>query len=191
MMTGMLAIALAVAIQAAPMSEADKDAYNKEAAELATRWRAATDCRERPRLPDETVEACTDRRLAALSAGGNRAFYQTSPFAAGEARQRCDDGDQRSGEAPGACITRMMIVIQDETNPFGTFETGFNSPVEEVADRMAPRPRQERPAPQTTRCDRNVRNYADENETSMSISFGCSTGDADAIELLGSPWNDE
>ena len=115
MVSGLL-FALALTAQDATP---ETPAYREEAARIVTRWRAEEDCRTQPRPQGESVEACADRRQAAVAATPGYEYFAVGPVWAGQARTRCEAGEQRAEEAPGACIHRIMIVIQSEDDLFG------------------------------------------------------------------------
>lgn len=104
MIATLFALSLMTQTASTPPVDPAKAAYDAEASRLAARAPYEERCLTMTRLPGESVEACTDRRMA----------LQTTPSAgpdperAGEARRGCESEGLLDGETLGLCITRRM-----------------------------------------------------------------------------------
>lgn len=150
-----LSAVLGLGPQAAPAG-AEVTAADIEAAHMIERHAAEVLCVTQLRPENETVAACTDRRLAVMRSQPD--FRPVSPTQARAARLRCETEGPRDGETLSACLARDDGVMVEDI---------FGSDIGAVADLDAAAPR---PAPSPRAC---VRETAQSAEGTTSATAVC------------------
>lgn len=172
-MTLTMLAALALLSQAAttPPEDPARAAYDAEASRLAGRARFEERCIEMPRPEGESVEACTERRIALQDAPP----AGPPPAVAGEARRGCETEGLQAGETLGMCIARRAAPTYD------IFATVDVSSAFDIDPQAAPPPPPRRPEPRAT-CRREYTRSEDGSSTSSTII--CGNGNHDAVEAM-------
>lgn len=135
-----------------------------EAARMIERHRAEDLCVTRLRPANETVEACTDRRLAMMRSQPN--FSSVSPAHARAARVRCESEGLADGETLAACMARGDDVMIEDI-----FGSNIGAVIDLDAPAAAPEPP---PAPRqpSRACAREAVRSADGTRSSSTVVCG-------------------
>lgn len=127
-----------------------------ETAQMIERHRAEVLCVTRMRPANETVEACTDRRLAAMR---SQPDYTLSPAQARSARLRCERDGLADGETLIACMAREDNLVIDDI-----FGSDIGAPIDLDAPAAVPEP-PSRPRLPSRACERETVRSADGTTT--------------------------
>lgn len=134
-----------------------------ETAQMIERHRAEGLCVTRMRPASETVEACTDRRLAAMR---SQPGYTLSPAQARSARLRCERDGLADGETLIACMAREDDLVIDDI-----FGSDIGAPIDLDAPAAVPEPPPP-PRPPSRACERETVRSADGTTTSSTTVCG-------------------
>lgn len=184
--------ALALLMQATP-DDAAYDAYELETVRLVQRADAERRCIDMPRLAGETVDACTDRRLALVPPPQQPLSVVADTAVA--SRRLCEADGPAPGESLAACVKRRMyapsqVTPEQEEHPFDRAMRLDREEREARDHRMAANAAASalgRPLPATRsnddlRCER--RESRSEDGSSVSASFSCGNGDQELLDDL-------